>query len=444
MPNRTKHLLPFTLAVLASVLSIQPVSLAQDAPQPTAILGFTLGKPGRKDVPIALPLPKGDNDATNRELWSTVKRDLEISGWFSVIDPNAYVEPSSAGIKPGEFSFDNWKVPGASVLAKTSVAADASSVRGEVWIYDVNGANKLDARAYSAGATGTRNVAHRVSNAIIKAVTGEDSIFNSRFAAVNSRTGNKEIYLVDVDGFGALPVTRNGSINLQPSWKPTGDALLFTSYRSGNPDLYVADLAKGTTRRLSARRGLNIGGAWSPRGNAIALTLSNGGNSDVYLIDPVVGDEVAQLTSEPGIDTSPAWSPDGSQLAFVSDRSGGAQVYIMSASGGGARRVTFSGSYNTDPTWSPKGDRLAFVGRDSHFDVFTVGTDGRGISRVTQGMGDNEDPTWSPDGQYLAFSSNRTGANHIWVATADGDHQIQITLDKGGWTNPAWSPSLGW
>lgn len=429
------------LALLALLTSSQVIR-AEDPPQ--QVLGFTLGGPGRRDLPLALPNPLGSNDSANREFWSVVRRDLEISGWFTIIDPNAYVEPRGAGIRPGEFAFGDWKTPGAAVLAKTSLAADTAKCRSEVWIYDVAGGTKLDARAFSTNGASSRSVAHRVANAIIKAVVGMDSIFNTRLAAVNSRSGNKEIFLLDADGFGAIPVTRNGSINLQPSWAPTGSALLFTSYRNGNPDLYVADLSKGSTRKLSSRRGLNIGGAWSPRGNVVALTLSTAGNSDIYLIDPGAGEEVSRLTNDPGIDTSPSWSPDGSQIAFVSERSGGAQIYVMSASGGGARRVTFDGSYNTDPTWSPKGDRIAYVSRAGNFDVFTVGTDGRGAQRVTQGQGDNEDPTWSPDGRYLAFSSNRTGASHIWIATADGNHQIQVTQDKGGWSSPAWSPGVNW
>jgi TolB protein len=432
------------LGVALGLALVVPTAFSQSDEPGSRILGFTIGGPGRRDLPVAVPWPVGDNEAADREFWGVVRRDLEISGWFTVIDPNAFVERKGAGIRPGEFSFEDWRVPNAAVLAKTSLAVDGGKVRSEVWVYDVAGAAKLDARAFSANGTSSRSVGHRVANAIIKAVLGVDSIFNTRLAAVNSRSGNKEIYLLDVDGFGAMPVTRNGSINLQPSWSPTGSALLFTSYRSGNPDLYVADLSKGTTRKLSARRGLNIGGAFSPRGDTVALTLSSGGNSDIYLIEPTAGDELARLTSDSGIDTSPSWSPDGSQIAFVSERSGGAQVYVMSASGGGARRVTFDGNYNTDPAWSPKGDRIAYVSRAGHFDVFTVGVDGRGVQRVTQGQGDNEDPTWSPDGRYLAFSSNRSGASHLWLATADGYHQVQITQDKGGWSSPAWSPGVNW
>jgi TolB protein len=106
--------------------------------------------------------------------------------------------------------------------------------------------------------------------------------------------------------------------------------------------------------------------------------------------------------------------------------------------------VTFSGNYNQDPVWHPDGDKLAFVGREGNFDIFVVNADGSGLTRLTQGKGDNEDPSWAPDGNYVAFSSNRTGANHIWMSTLDGAHQVQLTRGKGGYTNPDWSPTLPW
>lgn len=402
-------------------------------------------KPGARDLPLALPAPKGDSAAAD-EFWRTVWRDLEISGYFKLIDADAYIEPPSAGVEPGTFDYDDWDISNTVVLAKTKLTGSGDKLRSEIWVYDVPGARKLGAKAFSGGADQARRLAHKVADEILRQVTGKPGIFNTRFAAVNSGTGNKEIYLVDIDGEGVVQLTRNRSINLQPSWAPTGGSIVFTSYRSGNPDLYVADLSSGRTHRLSSRPGLNTGGAWSPAGNLIALTLSSGADTDIFTIDPYAGKQVAQLTAGNGIDVSPAWSPDGSQIAFASDRTGGPQIYVMDASGGGAKRVTFQGSYNTDPSWSPTGEAIAYVtrGEDGSFDIMTVNTEGDDPRRITQLQGSNEDPTWSPDGRYLAFVSSRTGSSQIWVSTSDGRHQTQITRGYGGWSNPSWSPELSW
>lgn len=434
-----------TYLVLPTFLTMVFANLApaQDAP-PSARMTFIVGAPGQQQLSIALPKPVGGGSAA-ATLHEVVRRDLELSGWFKIIEPEAYLEPAGTGIKLGEFKWEDWEAPGAMALAKTGLGSpQAGKLRAEVWVYDVAGRQKLGAKAFTTDEKQIRTLAHRVAGEIIFQITGTRPPFNTKFAVAGNFSGNKEIYLVDFDGAGRVGVTKNGSININPSWSPRGNAVAFTSFLAGNPDLYVADLARGEIKRLSNREGMNTGPAWAPGGGLLALTLSPGGNPDIYTIDPLTGKQVGRLTNEAGIDVSPTFSPDGKQIAFVSDRSGGAQIYVMPASGGAAKRVTFSGGQNTDPAWSPDGSTIAFVTREGNFDVMTVRTDGTGLQRITQGMGDNEDPSWSPDGSYLAFSSTRAGGAHIWMATKDGVHQVQLTQGAGGYTNPSWSPSLEW
>ncbi len=438
MQQLTRLFAPVAAFVGLAALLLAPAAFAGEGGPDVGIV-----LPGSKqDIPLALPIPKGGS--TTDEYYTTLKRDLELSGWFRIIDPKAYVEPAGAGIRLGEFDFASWRAPGASALAKTELTASGEGTRAEVWVYDVTGGTKLAAKAFAGGKSANRTLAHRTADTIISAITGEPSFFDTRIAFVANSSGNKEVYVMDVDGGGRRQITKNKSINLSPRWSHAGTALCFTSYFNGNPDLYVADLAKSAIRRISARTGINTGCSWNPSGSSIALTLSPGSDSDIFTIDPIAGTQIAQLTKSPGIDVSPTWSPDGSQVAFVSERGGGAQIYVMNADGSNPHRVTFSGSQNTSPAWSPKGDKIAFVGRDGGFDVFTVNVDGTGMQRVTQGAGDNEDPSWSPDGKYLVFSSTRTGAAHIWLASADGRHQIQLTSGGGGYTNPNWSGHLSW
>ena len=426
------------VSLLGLLLSLGAV--AQDSP-----IHIYVGAPGRNKVPIALPKPIGGHEKA-AEFYTVVRRDLELSGWFEVIDDRAYIEPGNTGIMPGQFQFEDWDIPGAVALAKMRLdERGGDQLRAEAWVYDVPGRRRLGATALTVGATSWRSLAHRVANEIIYQVTGQKGPFNSRFTyARKSKTG-KEIGIVDFDGHGAQSITSNGSINLKPIWHPNGKALSFTSYREGNPDLYVAELSRGLIQRVSNRMGINIGGTWSPDGSQMALTLAPDGNPDVYLIEPVGGRKISRLTRSSGIDVGPDWSHDGKQIAFVSERSGGAQIYKMNADGGNIQRVTFQGSFNTDPVWSPDGTKIAFVGRNGgRFDVFVVNADGTGMRRITQDMGDNEDPSWSPDGNYIGFSSTRTGSSHIWMSTIDGHHQVQLTTGRGGYLNPNWSPSLDW
>ena len=444
------------LAAGLLTLVVDPMAQAQEpSEQPTGSpatasdienIVVRISAPGGQDLPIAIPKPKGDGSVSDT-VWEVVRNDLNMSGFFNVIDPAAYIEPGSAGIQQGEFQWSDWDVPGAVVLAKTSLSEiSGDQVSAEVWVYDVPGRDRMGAKRFTASSSNARMVGHRISDEIIRLVSGEPGIFTTRFAAVSKSSGNKEIKLVDVDGHGVRSLTNNGSINLQPAWNSSGTQIAYTSYRGGNPDLYVADLSTGKVRRVSSRSGVNTGAAWAPGRDLLALTLSSGGrgDTDIFGISSADGTVVAQLTKTPGIDLSPSFSPDGSQIVFASERSGGLQLYIMSAQGGDPKRLTFQGNHNTDPQWSPKGDRIAFVGRDGGYDVFTVRPNGSDMQRITQGQGSNEDPSWSPDGRYLSFVSTRSGSSHIWMSTSDGRHQVQVTQGGGSWSNPSWSPRLSW
>lgn len=436
-----KH--PLRTAAVAAVGLAAPLLAHAQPAQETATIVVDVFRHGSAKTPIALPNPVG-NDPAEVEFYNTLKRDLELCGWFTVIDPNAYLEPLETSVRPGEFRFEDWEVPGAVGLAKTALRSEGGTLRSEVWVYDVPGRRKLRAKAFSSGTDAARTLAHKAANEIIHAMTGTNGPFNTRFAFSGTFSGNKELYVVDFDGGNRTRITKNGSINIQPDWDATGSKVAFTSYMSGNPDIYVADLGRGRISRVSARAGLNTGPAWHPRSGQLAVTLSKNGNPDIHVIDPQTGAARGQLTRGSGIDTSASWSPDGRRFAFVSERSGGAQIYVANADGSGAKRVTFEGGHNTDPAWSPDGTKIAYVSRDGNFDVFTVDVATGRVTRITQASGDNEDPSWSPDGRFLAFSSNRTGSPHIWMATANGAHQVQLTQGKGGYTNPDWSPSLPW
>jgi TolB protein len=403
--------------------------------------------PGAADVPLAMPkvqLPSGAVSGSD-ELWATVWKDLDMSGYFSPIDPNAYIE-TGKGVEPGSFDFADWRILNVSVLVKARMLpADQcqGKVCADVYVYNVPSGERILARRFRAAAGQARYQGHAMANAILLAVTGKPGFFSSRLMAVGSQSGSKEIYLLDVDGKGIAPVTKNNSVNLTPARSPDGRAVAWTSYKKGEPDLYEKELASGRVKVLSNHMGVNISPAWSPDGSKIAMARSvNGGDSDLFLLDAKTGAELKELTSGGGIDVSPNWSPDGGRIAFASERSGGSQVYILDVGSGNITRITFDGVYNTDPVFAPDGTKLAFVGRVAGgFDIYVVNGDGSGLYRVTEGTGDNEDPAWSPDGQYLVFSSTRSGRSELWVSTADGRHQSRLTT-SGGWYQPTFAPGV--
>ena len=137
-------------------------------PSPASASGaihIYVGAPGRNKVPIALPSPVSDHPRA-AEFYDVVQRDLVLSGWFDVIEEAAYVEPKGTGIRPGQFNFEDWEVPGAVALAKMGLSTrGADQLRAEVWVYDVPGRRRLGATALTVQADSWRSLAHRMANA---------------------------------------------------------------------------------------------------------------------------------------------------------------------------------------------------------------------------------------------------------------------------------------
>ena len=430
---------PFFLAALAfSLVTIAPVATAQDD-----LGGFALTvRAGDQSLPIAIPrtVAEGSASAQASEFWNTLTRDLEMTGYFRIVDPNAFFEAPDSGITPGSFDFSTWQQIRAAALGKTAVRTVGGKLQADVYLYDVNIGSKVTGRRFEADASEARVLGHKAADAILEAL-GFEAIFDSQFLAVR-RTGPEQgaIYRIDIDGKGQRRLSSLG-INLSPAWSGNASQFAYTTYINDRMAVVVRDSRSGAPRTLSSTSGVNTSATFSPDGSRVALARSSasGMDTDIVVLDAGTGRVVTNLTSGGGIDVNPDYSPDGRQIAYSSERSGGSQIFVIPAGGGEPRRVTFEGNLNFEPRFSPDGSKIAFVNQSGSFDIFVVNTDGSGLRRITQGQGNNKSPTWSPDGRYLAFSSDRSGRDEIWMSTADGRHQVQIT-EGGGWSQPVWRP----
>ncbi|MBW2063972.1 MAG: Tol-Pal system beta propeller repeat protein TolB [Deltaproteobacteria bacterium] len=407
-------------------------------------LFIDINAPSIQRINIAIPdfvnlSSAGEHGELSRILRSVLSSDLELSGYFNSMPREAFLEENTESLSPKEIRFKDWSVIGAELLVKAGYNTIGNNIELEVRLFDVFWGRQLLARRFLGKISRHRYLMHRISNAIIRLLTGQDGISLTKVAFVSNATGHKEIYASDYDGHNVRMITSNNSINLSPRWSPKGDKLIFVSYKDGGPMLYLKDLKSGNVRRISQRKGLNIGAAWAPDGKSLALTLSHKDNPDIYLID-LEGRILRQVTDHWGIDVSPTFSPDGKKIAFVSNRSGSPQIYIKDLTTRRERRITFQGNYNTSPSWSAL-NRIAFSGMsDGSFDIFTIDPENGKQKNLTRGAGSNEDPCWSPGGRYILFSSNREGRYHLFIMTGNGLNQKRIADLDGDQTAPSWAP----
>src|ERR1043166_824318 len=314
----------FIPTVLLLILILFPVPVAAQ------FKGEIVGQGGQK-FPIAIsPLKNlsttADSGKLSEGIADAIVYDLDLSGWFKVLDRSAYIERAQqSGITLGTFDFKDWATIGAEGLVKGGFSVQGTEVTVELRLFDVFQNKERIGKRYTGPTKDYRRIAHKFADEIINEFTGIPGIFNTRIASVSTSGGRfKEIHVSHLDGSEKFQVTNNHTINLSPSWTPDGKSILYTSYKDRSPSLYLFDLYSGKDVKLSSRVGRYLGGRVSPDGQYVAATVETNGNSNLYLLDRT-GNVVRRLTEDPGIEVSPAWSPDGRQLVYVSDRRGSPQ-----------------------------------------------------------------------------------------------------------------------
>ena len=394
--------------------------------------------------------------------------DLQNAGIFDVVsksfnplqtpgDPQDItacdVQPGTGNVNPATCpkKLDAWGNPptNAAMLAFGNLGVSGGQLAVYGWLYDVKNtvAPQVLGKQYHETATpdNARLIAHEFADEIIfRLGNGIAGVAESKIVFVSNRSGSKEIWMMDYDGYGEHQITHLGGVSLSPRISPDNSRIAFVELgkKSVNIRMYSLDLNRLVT--FPGIGGTTLSPAWSPDGLHLAFSSSRTGDPEIY-VSNASGGEVKRVTEAHGPDVSPVWNPKtGAQISWVSGRSGLPQIYTMAADGTNPQRMTDTG-YAVSPSWSPDGQWLAFAwsrkygpGVPGGQDIYIMDVASKQWSQLTHESGTNDFPSWSPDGRHIVFQSNRTGPTQIWTMLADGTQQQQLT-HTGQNTQPNWS-----
>lgn len=444
---------PASLLALLLLASTAGPGIAQAQPgssDPDEIF-LELDGSARSRLRLAAPDPVGLEALSSaarlaaEEIIGVLRDDLDASGVFLVQGPRQLAVLDLTGDPITDYQL--YESLGNELLLDTKVIEEPDRLVLEGRVFNLASASSVLGKRYRGGFELSRRIAHTFADEIVFYFTGRRGVAltSIAFHSDRARTGTREIYLMDYDGFNQRAITGHETLSMSPAWSPDSDFIAYVSYLTGAPGLHQVALRTGRKIPVVTEGDLNISPAFSPDGRRIVFARSiGGGNTEIFVANRD-GSDLRKLSNYRGIDTNPAWSPTGREIAFTSNRSGTPQIYVMSAEGSDLRRISFVGRYNDGAAWSPDGTKIAHSARrqDNSFDIAITDLVTLETRYLTEGApGSHESPSYSPDGKKLAYSaklnSREGGSTQIFTMDLDGGGRRQLTRSGDNFA-PAWS-----
>jgi len=209
---------------------------------------------------------------------------------------------------------------------------------------------------------------------------------STRFAFMsNGGIGEYNIYVGAV-GAKEETVAKSPTKDGYATWSPATNEIAFVSGRSGNGDIYLVDLGSKDVKRLSHTDSVDIFPEWFASGNRLVYSSGDALNHDLYLVERPARrgewNKPVALTDWQRDDLRPTVSPDGRYIAFYADggdipgsdgtRSWNIHVvpYVPGKTYRDAelRQMAVAKDVvidlNTGPAWAPDSRKIFYVKRD--------------------------------------------------------------------------------
>jgi dipeptidyl aminopeptidase/acylaminoacyl peptidase len=268
---------------------------------------------------------------------------------------------------------------------------------------------------------------------------------DSKTIAFSSGRGGSgsQIFLINVDGGEARPLTDIKGVIAEFHWSPDGSKFVCTVRKQDAEALAREnDPAKkklGTVVREYSRVFFKADG----------MGFMPHERWHIWLVDAKTG-RTTQITDHDVFDEGGVtWSPDGGSIAYVSNRNtdpdmapGREDIYIYNLETGKSRKISTSPGGKESLSFSPDGSTIAYYGPDGldewyrNTDLWTVNTSGRrGSTNLTAqydftvtsgtlndlGGAECEEPVWSLDGSRINFQIDRHGRTPLMSVGIDGE-----------------------
>jgi TolB protein len=407
------------------------VAAVPEPPADESVLGELLitGDVQEHITPLAV-LPSLSPDLEDVIVRGVVRRDFELTGMFKVLSDEKAPE--------GLYGFDDpvdvkaWTKLGAEVIVKVAARPHGA---GTVKIFGLcyflsHGKEPVYQKTLVVKTDQVRATAHRITDALLGAITGRNGGFSSHLTFSAKSGKNPSIYTVDADGHDIRALTAPNDTSVAPVWGPNG-SLFYSRSRNYGPFVLVQHDGPGAVQlpyktQLTFKTSI-YGSSCSPDGKRLAVAVGNPQGSSLY-VGNADGSQM-QLVSNTEVATHPVFSPSG-KLAWIGGggRTVGHRVFV---DGKAVSPASFSAAA---PTFCDTEDGISLiyavsVGQGQ--DLVMSNETGGNMRRLTQGQGSNSYPACSPDGRLIAFFSERQKEQGLYIKSLKSGRTQKISTRLG-------------
>jgi TolB protein len=104
----------------------------------------------------------------------------------------------------------------------------------------------------------------------------------------DERGDNCGVWVMKAGGFSPARLTTDPG-DTAPSWSPDGSQVAFISARSGNWELYLVNVTTGQETQITEHPAADVAPAWSPDGRRLAFLSNRDGTWALYVLDVASG-----------------------------------------------------------------------------------------------------------------------------------------------------------
>ncbi len=219
---------------------------------------------------------------------------------------------------------------------------------------------------------------HRVSDAC-----PEDPERDPNGAYVWPIHNSYDIYRANKDGEILDVLTQSDVYEAEATVSPQGDKIVFTSMRSGDLELYIMDIDGSNVVQVTDKLGYNGGAFFSPDGkklvfranhpeteeeikkykDLLAQGLVEPTNMEIFTIN-IDGTDMRQITNLGQANWAPYFHPSGEKIVFSSnhhtERGFPFNIFMINVDGTGLEQVTFDNTFDSFPMFSRDGKQIVF------------------------------------------------------------------------------------